>query len=145
MSVPAWKLGGELYLPALAVSERNYGIPTDLLARVAFQECSWRVPVIDYTVQSDVGAMGMFQLMPADFPDVGKGWQSDMAIAAGELVRLYHHFIDWQDSIAAYDWGQGNVDKWLARGAPWAVLPNETQNYVTKVFADVPISGSILA
>ena len=143
--LPPWKQGGQVYLPAIAALEIAHQIPTDLLARVAYQESSWIMAVINYLKRSSVGAMGMFQLMPRDFPGVGAGWQSDGAIAAAELVRLYRHFGDWQYSIAAYDFGQGNVDHWIASGGNLSSLPTETHNYVTHVFTDVPIFGSILS
>lgn len=64
-----WKDGGEEYLPYIAQMESEYGIPTDLLARIAYQECSWRTEVITGQVASPAGALGMFQLMPQFFPE----------------------------------------------------------------------------
>ena len=136
-----WKAGGEPYLPYLAATEQSYGIPTDLLARVAFQECSWRNAVIDYAIASDAGAIGMFQLIPRFFPEAGHGWQVDADWAASELVRLFLHYNDWQKAVAAYNWGEGNVDKWNGQ---FATLPTETQNYVADVFKDVPVQGAII-
>jgi membrane-bound lytic murein transglycosylase D len=143
MSVPPWKVGADAYLPTLAAIEEARQIPTDLLARVAFQECSWRWPVINYEVTSRPGAMGMFQLMPADFPQVlqKRGWQADAEDAAGELLRLYNYWNDWQLAIASYNWGQGNVRKY-EQGT--ANMPLETSNYVKAVFTDVPVAGSLV-
>jgi len=138
----AWKAGGEAYLPVIATVEVKYGIPTDLLARVAFQECSWRPGVIYGSIKSSAGAVGMFQLMPQFFPGAGVSWQADANTAGDYLADLYHQFQDWQLAIAAYNWGPGNVEKYI--DGKLQVLPVETSNYVAKVFGDVPIAGSIL-
>jgi len=139
-----WKVGGVQYLPVIAQLELKHNLTTDLLARVAYQECSLRPEVIDYSTPSAAGALGMFQLEPRDFPQVlqKRGWAADGEDAAAELARLYAHFHYWQLCIAAYNWGEGDVDRWLADGAV-AALPRETNNYVRQVFADVPISGFI--
>jgi soluble lytic murein transglycosylase-like protein len=144
MSVPAWKVGADAYLGVIAVIEGRYNLPVDLLARIAYQECSWREAVINYNVNSNAGAIGMFQLMPRFFPNAGKGWPSDADIAGAELARLYAHFKDWEDVVAAYNWGQGNVSAWLMRGADFEQLPLETRNYVTDVFKDVSVPGIAL-
>src|ERR1700678_1112238 len=122
-----WKNGGELYLPKLAAAEIACNIPTDLLARVAFQECSWRPDVINYQVDSSAGAVGIMQLEPRDFPTAGISWELDIMIGAHELQRLFQHFNDWQLSVASYNWGQGHVDKWDRQ---FDTLPKETQDYV---------------
>jgi soluble lytic murein transglycosylase-like protein len=140
-----WKQGGEPYLPTLAGIEQTYSIPTDLLSRVAFQECSWRPEVIAGTVKSPVGAVGMFQLMPQFFSNAGISWQTDAVIAAKYLVDLHGQFDDdWQLAVAAYNWGPGNLRKWIEAGSDHEKLPNETAAYITKVFGDVPIDGVIL-
>jgi soluble lytic murein transglycosylase-like protein len=140
----AWKLdpAAATYLPELAAAETACNIPTDLLARVAYQECSWRPDVINYQVDSGAGAVGIMQLEPRYFPTCGISWQLDIMIGAHELQRLYAHYGDWQLAVAAYNWGEGDVDKWDHQ---FASLPTETQNYVTEVFADVPVPGSILS
>jgi soluble lytic murein transglycosylase-like protein len=141
VSAVGWKVGGEEYLPELAALEETYQIPQDLLARIAFQESSWRNAVIDYAIESPAGAIGIMQLIPRFFPSAGVGWQSDSEIAAQELVRLFLHYNDWQKAVAAYNWGEANVDKWNGQ---FAALPTETQNYVTDVFTDVPVQGAII-
>jgi soluble lytic murein transglycosylase-like protein len=141
VSVTGWKVGGEEYLPVLAATEESHQIPTDLLSRIAFQESSWRNAVIDYAIESPAGAIGIMQLIPRFFPGAGNGWQSDIQIGAQELVRLFLHYNDWQKAVAAYNWGEGNVDKWNGQ---FSTLPTETQNYVADVFRDVPVAGSIV-
>jgi len=40
---------------------------------------------------------------------------------------------DTTSALAAYNWGVGNVDKWLKKGGDFNELPKETQNYIKKI------------
>jgi len=139
----SWLDGGAQYLPLINGMESALKIPANLLARIAYQECSWRPEVINGTVKSPAGAVGMFQLMPQYFPNAGVSVAADCASAAGLLSSLYKRFGDWQLAIAAYNWGGGNVHHEMATdGVPeLADMPAETQNYVRKIVADVPVPG----
>jgi len=138
--------GAEPYLALLNGAEDHYGIPHNLLVRIAFQECSWRRDVINCTVKSSAGAVGMMQLLPKYFPNAGKSIIVDISSAAQLLANLYQRFHDWQLAVAAYDWGEGNLhhDIVTDNGVTLADLPSETANYVTKVFADVPVPGALV-
>lgn len=129
-------------MPTLGEIERAHGLPTDLLARVAFQECSWRSLVIDGLVKSSAGAVGMFQLLPRFFPDAGESWQQDAATAAQYLARLYDQFHDWQLALAAYNWGPMNLEHRLRD--PSIALPSETARYVEEVSVDTGITGALV-
>jgi soluble lytic murein transglycosylase-like protein len=136
-----WKDGGAAYLPQISMVESQCGIPTDLLARIAYQECSWRAEVIDGTVKSPAGAVGMFQLMPQYFPGAGVSWMQDAETAGRYLSQLHRQFNDWQMAVAAYNWGPGNLSRYEQN--PSGGLPRETKNYVAGVFTDVPVPGSL--
>lgn len=138
-----WKEGGEQYLPALAAAEDTYAIPTDLLARVAYQESHWRSDIVNCLTISPAGAVGLMQLEPKFFPGAGKDWRLDVNTAGHELARLYGVFHSWRLAVMAYNWGQGNVEKYQA-GAITA-MPNETSEYVVDVFSDVPVGGPMNA
>ena len=101
---------------------------------------------------SPAGAVGLFQLMPATAKDLGlRLWPFDQrkqldpsAHAAAKYLRqLYGQFGDWRLTLAAYNCGQGTVQRWLQRYktrsysdiAPF--LPAETQMYVPKVEATI--------
>jgi soluble lytic murein transglycosylase-like protein len=142
MSDTNWKAGGEAYLPTIAATEIQFGIPTDLLARVAFEECSWRSGVINGTIKSRVGAVGMFQLMPQFFPTAGFSWAEDAQTAGRYLNGLHNKFQDWQLALAAYNFGPGNIEKYLT--GEISHLPFETANYVAQIVGDVSVSGSIM-
>lgn len=127
---------GPNWMPALHAAEIRHGIPTDLLARIAYQESHFRADIIRGQVRSSVGAIGLMQLMPQFFPHAGMSVLADIETAADLLVSLHRRFNNWQTAVAAYNDGGGNIDKVL-KGQ--RVLPLETKNYVAQVFADVPV------
>jgi len=134
------------YLTLIYGVEAAFGIPRNLLLRIAYQECSWRPDVINCTVKSEAGCVGMFQLNPKYFPNAGASIAADCSSAAGLLSSLYKRFGDWQLALAAYNWGGGNVHHEMASdGVPeLADMPTETQNYVREIVADVPVPGVLV-
>lgn len=153
----AWKdeEDGPKWVPILNEAEVAFGIPTDLLARIAYQESSFIPGQIDGTIASSVGALGLMQLMPQFFdsvkvprPFTDADTNAQIKQSATLLVSLYHRFGDWQVAVAAYNWGGGNVHAdYIKDGDEYVLsdMPSQTQNYVKKVFGDVPIAGALLA
>lgn len=123
------------YLEAIAQAEARNGLPKNLLARQLHQESAYKPAVIQGKQKSATGAIGIAQFMPATAKEFGidptNPWQS--IDAAGKYMRqLYNRFGTWQLALAAYNWGMGNV----ARNGI-AKAPTETQNYFTKILADI--------
>jgi len=51
-----------------------------------------------------------------------------------DLLRAFaNKYKNTETALAAYNWGPGNVNKWLAKGADFNKLPKETRNYISKV------------
>ena len=136
-----WKTANnaQTYLPMLNAAEQQYGIPADLLARMAYQESRFRDDIVTGQTTSSAGAVGLMQMLPQYFP----GPLTDPAFAIDQaaqyLVSLYQQFGSWKTAVAAYNWGPGNVRKYLAGTA---TMPTETSNYVAQVFGDLPQTGS---
>ena len=104
----------------------------------------------------------MWQFMPATgrdfnlkqslFKDDRRGVLDSTEAALDYLQRLYNMFGDWQLALAAYNWGEGSVQRAIkrqqAKGLPIdfdslsAQMPAETKNYVPKLQA-VKISLAI--
>jgi hypothetical protein len=92
---------------------------------------------------SSAGAQGRMQVMPATARDPGfgirparEGDTEDLARVGKELYgKLLDKYKDPKIAAAAYNWGSGNVDKWLMAGGDESKLPAETRNYV-KGFAE---------
>jgi len=82
---------------------------------------------------SPVGAQGLMQLMPATADDLGveNRFDPEQNLLGGskylkQLLDKYDGDLD--HALAAYNWGQGNVDRHGIEN-----IPNETRHYVAKV------------
>ena len=133
-----WLDHGTDYLGPLNAAEKINGIPHDLLARQCFQESGFNPEA-----HSSAGAVGIMQLEPAYFPDAGKNPVNDITTAARYMAQLHAEFGDWQLALAAYDWGPGSVRHWQTEKQPFTAMPVETQLYVKRIVADVPIAGCL--
>ena len=106
----------------------------------------------DRHAQSPMGAAGLFQLMPDTAKRFGLSlWPRDQrfqaepsATASAQYLRfLYNHFHDWRLALAAYNDGEGSIDKLLQRYQTHNYddiarhLPAETQMFVPRVEATV--------
>lgn len=141
---------GGTWVPVINQTEAALGIPPNLLARMAYQESSFKQSVIDGTQASSAGALGILQLMPQFFSTVNvprpfsaADTQAQITQAGQQLVALYNEFNDWALALAAYNDGAGNINAYLAGSR---ALPAETANYVSAILADVPVAdpGTVL-
>ncbi|HEU0039803.1 MAG TPA: lytic transglycosylase domain-containing protein [Verrucomicrobiae bacterium] len=136
--------GAELLVPKLKPIFANERVPTELIW-IAEVESSF-----DARARSPVGAAGLFQLMPATAKRYGlRGWPRDQRYqpepsaraAAKYLKQLHGQFGDWPLAVAAYNAGEGTVQRLLDRYNTRSFdriathLPAETQMYVPKVEA----------
>ena len=139
-----WQTEGEgsIWLPVLNAAEDKYGIPHNLLARVAYEESHFRADIITGAVKSSVGAVGIMQLMPQFFINAGQDPTADIETAAHFLASLYVRFKDWSLAVAAYNDGPGNIHAYLAGTKE---LPDETKTYVAQITTDVPVGGQLQA
>lgn len=153
-AVSGWKTvnNGPQWVPVINAAESQFGIPTDLLARMAYQESRFRTDNITGTNASPAGALGILQLEPAYFstvrvpiPFTDSDTAAQIQQAAQEIVRLANYYNgDWGLALAAYNDGEGNINKYLAAPAGTIKLPTETVNYVSQVLTDVPVTGATL-
>jgi membrane-bound lytic murein transglycosylase D len=104
---------------------------------------------------STANAAGIWQFVPGTgrdfnlqqnmFKDERRGVLASTDAALTYLQRLYSMFGDWQLALAAYNWGEGNVQRAIKKnqslGKPTdfeslsALMPAETRNYVPKLQA----------
>ncbi|MES2759017.1 MAG: transglycosylase SLT domain-containing protein [Pseudomonadota bacterium] len=104
---------------------------------------------------SSANASGMWQFVPGTgkdynlkqnmFKDERRGVLASTDAALSYLQKLYGMFGDWQLALAAYNWGEGNVQKAIKKnqslGKPTdfeslaELMPAETRNYVPKLQA----------
>lgn len=138
---------GPVWVPVINQAEAAAGIPTNLLARMAYQESSFRPDVIDGSTPSSAGALGILQLMPAYFstvqvatPFTTQDTVDQITQAAQQLQTLYGQFTDWTLAVAAYNAGATRIANYIAGTGP---LPAETAAYVADIIADVPVGGAL--
>jgi len=86
------------------------------------------------------GPQGPMQVSAAAASDSGGGDRFDLVqnrlLGRAYLARLNRRYGDWPDAVAAYNWGPGNMDAWIARGRPPAGLPLEVERYCDRVLGD---------
>ena len=107
---------------------RQVKLAPELIRAVVAVESSYNP-----TAVSRAGAQGLMQLMPATAADLGVKDSFDPLenISGGSryLSRLLDKYAgDLDRALAAYNWGQGNVDRHGLEK-----MPAETRNYLTKV------------
>ncbi|MBN3520130.1 LysM peptidoglycan-binding domain-containing protein [Algoriphagus lutimaris] len=107
---------------------------------------------LDPQIRSRVGAIGLWQFMPATGRMYGMYVNSEVDdrmdpekstdAAAKYLKSLYRMFGDWEVAMAAYNCGPGNVRRAIRRSGGkktfWGIynyLPRETRSYVPQVQA----------
>ena len=144
VSPAPWPSLAKEYVPELKPIFTAQKIPPELVW-VAGVESGF-----DPRALSPAGAAGMFQLMPDTARRFGlSSWPRDQrfqpepsaAASAQYLKYLYDRFHDWRLALAAYNAGEGTVQKLLDRyktdsyDAIAEHLPAETQMYVPRVEA----------
>lgn len=146
---------GSRYLFHVVEELEKRGMPTEL-ALLPFIESAFNPQAI-----STAKASGMWQFMAATghdfnlrqniFKDDRRGVLDSTDAALNYLERLYGIFGDWQLVLAAYNWGEGSVQRAIkkqqALGLPIdfnslsALMPAETKNYLPKLQAVKNIIG----
>ena len=138
---------GSRYLFHIVEELEARGMPTEL-ALLPFIESAFNPQAM-----SSAKASGMWQFMPATgrdfsltqniFRDDRRDVLASTRAALDYLQRLYAQFGDWHLALAAYNWGEGSVQRAIARnqkaGLPTDYLslkmPDETRHYVPKLQA----------
>ncbi len=141
------------YLYHIVVEVEKRGIPLEV-ALLPMVESAFNP-----TALSTSRASGIWQFIPSTGTDYGlkqNFWFDSRrdVIAATDgalnyLQKLYTDFGDWQLALAAYNWGEGNVARAIAKnrkaGLPSGYaslqMPDETRNYLPKLQAIKNIVG----
>lgn len=143
---PAWmaapaveapkQAGASAYEPMIQSAAQAHGVSPELVRAVVGKESDFNPKA-----RSVKGAGGLMQIVPATAADLGVTDVYDPAqnIEAGtrylsQLLKKYDG--DQTKALAAYNWGQGNVDKFGLK-----VLPKETRDYTAKINAATGYKG----
>ena len=124
--------------------EAAYSLPDGLLDRVWSAE-SGR----GRFMTSSAGAQGHFQFMPGTAAQYGvadpNNLQQSANGAAHYLFDLLHHYSgSIAKALAAYNWGQGNLDRDVSQwGGAWMQhLPGETSRYLDRILGGAPLGSA---
>jgi len=138
---------GARYLFHIVEEVERRKLPTEL-ALLPFIESAFNPQAL-----STAKASGMWQFMPATgrdfslkqnvFRDDRRNVLASTRAALDYLTRLHAQFGDWHLALAAYNWGEGNVQRAIQRnqraGLPTDYeslrMPDETRRYVPKLMA----------
>ena len=92
------------------------------------------------------GPEGPMQVSLAAAIDSGGGDRFDLVqnrrLGRAYLALLYRRYGNWPDAVAAYNWGPGNMDAWIAGGRPSLGLPIEVERYRDRVLYAGALPGS---
>lgn len=146
---------GSKYLPSMKNTLREEGVPP---------EFAYGVPIVEsgYSLQatSHAGAVGPWQFIRGTgqryglridgYVDERRDPEKATRAAARYLRDLYDRFGDWHLALAAYNTGEGNIERirdnrgcesfWEMRDRGY--LPQETSEYVPKVLAAMEVATS---
>lgn len=138
---------GSRYLFHIVEEVQRRGLPTEL-ALLPFIESAFNPQAL-----STAKASGIWQFMPATgrdfdlrqnvFRDDRRNVLASTRAALDYLTRLHAQFGHWHLALAAYNWGEGNLQRAIQRnqraGLPTDYeslrMPDETRRYVPKLMA----------
>ena len=131
-----------MYFQMIDDSLQKYNLPKELKYMIVIESRC------DIKAKSPVGAAGLWQFMPAtgrkyglainNYVDERLDPYKATSAAMNYLSDLYARFGDWTLAIAAYNCGEGNMQKAIRKAKSknfWRVrkyLPKETQKYIPK-------------
>jgi membrane-bound lytic murein transglycosylase D len=144
LSTRAWPDQARAYIPQLKPVFARQKVPPELVW-IAEVESSFNP-----AARSPAGAVGLFQLMPSTATQYGLALtpedqrmhpEPSATAAARHLAYLFERFKDWRLALAAYNAGEGRVQRLLDAQRAGTFdeiaprLPAETQMYVPRIEA----------
>ena len=144
------KISPQKYLEYVRHYAYEYNVPESLIYAVIKVESNF-----DPNAYSTSGAMGLMQMKPSTFEEMTSDkylgedldpdelFDPEVSIRYGTYYLKYLHGYfegNWDNAIAAYNGGMGNVQKWLSdpeysdgNGNLTYIPRDETRNYLKKV------------
>ena len=136
----------EEYYDIVTKYSKEYSVPKELVFAVIKVESDF-----EPDAKSSAGAIGLMQMLPSTYIWLAEDKLSEIAfsqmlydpttnIKYGTYYLRYLHsrFNSWELAIIAYNWGEGNLTKFLAEneyeeGDYDSIPVKETRNYIKKV------------
>ena len=86
------------------------------------------------------GPQGPMQVSHEAAVDVGGGNRFDLLenrlVGRAYLAGMFRRYGNWADAVAAYNWGPGNLDRWIAAGRPVGQLSAPIHNYIERIMRE---------
>ncbi|HQZ94835.1 MAG TPA: transglycosylase SLT domain-containing protein [Pyrinomonadaceae bacterium] len=131
---------------------KEEGIPENV-AWLGQVESAWKP-----SAMSNMAASGLWQFIPGTgtrfglqrtaYVDERNSFEEATRASARYLKFLYNRYGNWELGIAAYNCGEGNVDRAIRRAGvanfwlAYPYLPQETRNYVPNILATILIANN---
>lgn len=131
---------------------KEEGIPENV-AWLGQVESAWKP-----SAMSHMAASGLWQFIPGTgarfglqrnaYVDERNSFDEATRASARYLKFLYNRYGNWELGLAAYNCGEGNVDKAIRRAGAtnfwlaYPYLPKETRNYVPNILATILIANN---
>jgi soluble lytic murein transglycosylase-like protein len=120
------------YQPMINTASQYYGVSPDVLTQQLKQESGFNT-----NSTSSAGARGIAQFMPGTAARYGV----DVTDPRSSILGQAHYMSDLSKkfngntglALAGYNWGEGNVQKWLSGSRNMNSIPKETRDYVLKI------------
>lgn len=131
---------------------REEGIPENV-AWLGQVESAWKPTAMSWAAASGLwqfipGTGSRFGLRRTAHVDERNSFDEATRASARYLKFLFNRYGNWELAMAAYNCGEGNVDRAIRRAgvtnfwAAYPYLPRETRNYVPNILATILIANS---
>ena len=131
---------------------REEGIPENV-AWLGQVESTWKPTALSWAAASGLwqfipGTGSRFGLRRTAYIDERNSFDEATRASARYLKFLYNRYGNWELGMAAYNCGEGNVDRAIRRAgvtnfwAAYPYLPQETRNYVPNILATILIANN---
>ncbi|HEY2865725.1 MAG TPA: transglycosylase SLT domain-containing protein, partial [Pyrinomonadaceae bacterium] len=131
---------------------RSEGVPENM-AWLGQVESTWKPTALSWAAASGLwqfipGTGSRFGLQRTAYVDERNSFDEATHASAKYLKFLYDRYGSWELAMAAYNSGEGNVDRAVKRAGvanfwvAYPYLPQETRNYVPNILATILIANS---
>jgi len=131
---------------------KEEGIPENV-AWLGQVESTWKPTALSWAAASGLwqfipGTGSRFGLQRTAYVDERNSFDESTHASARYLKFLYNRYGNWELAMAAYNCGEGNVDRAVSRAgvtnfwAAYPFLPQETRNYVPNILATILIANN---
>lgn len=138
-----------VFAPTINAVAQKRALNPLFIASMINAESSGNPNAVGPRTRSGEQAKGLMQFMPGTYQEIanryniaGTEFDANSSIEAGAAyyTELRDQFGNDQDALMAYNWGPGNVRKWIEAGRDPARVPAETKLYVEKILGGAPSS-----